>query len=62
MLELAGLQKGDYAVTPFGVGPLRLEAMHSDPANAAAMLNLPCGLSAIRDGFDDLGVATSVVG
>ena len=62
MLELAGLQKGDYAVTPAGACPLRLEAMHSDPANAAAMLNPPCSLRALRDGFHDLGLATSVVG
>jgi len=41
---------------------LRLDAMHSDPANAAAMLNPPCSLRALKDGFLDLGLATSVVG
>lgn len=62
MLELKGLQKSDYAVKPAGACPLRLEAMHSDPANAAAMLNPPCSLRALGDGFHDLGLATSVVG
>jgi ABC-type nitrate/sulfonate/bicarbonate transport system substrate-binding protein len=62
MLELAGLRKGDYAVKPAGACPLRLEAMHSDPLNAAAMLNPPCSLRALRDGFHDLGLATTVVG
>lgn len=62
MLELTGLQKADYAVKPAGACPLRLEAMHADPANAAAMLNPPCSLRALGDGFHDLGLATSVVG
>ncbi len=62
MLELTGLQKSDYAIKPAGACPLRLDAMHSDPANAAAMLNPPCSLRALKDGFLDLGLATSVVG
>lgn len=62
MLELQGLHKGDYAVRPAGACPQRIAAMESDPANAAAMLNPPCSLQALRNGFHDFGLATTVIG
>lgn len=63
MLELRGLHRDqDYAVVPAGGCVKRLPAMQSDSRNAAAMLNAPCSLMAVREGFNDFGAATDVVG
>jgi ABC-type nitrate/sulfonate/bicarbonate transport system substrate-binding protein len=62
MLSVKGLQKGDYTVLPAGTCSTRLAAMKADAKNAAAMLNPPCSIMALNDGFRSFGPAVDVVG
>ena len=62
MLSVKGVQKGDYSVLPAGGCPTRLAAMKADAKNAAAMLNPPCSILALNDGFRSFGPAVDVVG
>jgi ABC-type nitrate/sulfonate/bicarbonate transport system substrate-binding protein len=58
-----GLIRGrDYEVVPVGRGALRIAAMQSDPANTAAILNLPYSLDARRIGLKSLGDTTDFIG
>jgi ABC-type nitrate/sulfonate/bicarbonate transport system substrate-binding protein len=63
ILADAGLQRGaDYEVVPVGRGALRIDAMRADPANTAAILNLPYSLDARRAGLKSLGDTTDFIG
>ena len=62
MLSVKGVQKGDYSVLPAGTCSTRLAAMKADAKNAAAMLNPPCSIIALKDGFRSFGPAVDVVG
>lgn len=62
MLSVKGLQKGDYTVLAAGTCSTRLAAMKADVNNAAAMLNPPCSIMALNDGFRSFGPAVDVVG
>jgi ABC-type nitrate/sulfonate/bicarbonate transport system substrate-binding protein len=58
-----GLQDGrDYTVKPVGRGELRLKAMAEDPANAAAILNLPYTIQARQLGMKSLGSTVEMLG
>jgi ABC-type nitrate/sulfonate/bicarbonate transport system substrate-binding protein len=52
----------DYRVVVVGRGELRIEAMRSDKANTAAILNLPYSLEARRLGLRSLGDTTNFIG
>jgi ABC-type nitrate/sulfonate/bicarbonate transport system substrate-binding protein len=52
----------DYQVVAVGRGELRIDAMRTDKANTAAILNLPYSLEARRLGLRSLGDTTSFVG
>jgi ABC-type nitrate/sulfonate/bicarbonate transport system substrate-binding protein len=62
MLQLNGLQRGDYAVKPVGASFLRLQALTKDRTYAGTMLNVPYSIQAERAGLKDLGTATAAVG
>jgi ABC-type nitrate/sulfonate/bicarbonate transport system substrate-binding protein len=62
ILKKNGLNKGDYQVTAVGATPRRLEAMQKDKANAAAVLNQPFALQAVRAGLKDMGTTVSMMG
>ena len=62
VLALEGIARDQYGVTPAGGCPQRLAAMKADPLNAAAMLNLPCNLLAVKEGFKSFGAAVDKVG
>jgi ABC-type nitrate/sulfonate/bicarbonate transport system substrate-binding protein len=62
MLQLKGLQRGDYAVMPVGASFLRLQALTKDKTYAGTMLNVPYSIQAERAGLKDLGAATTAVG
>ncbi len=58
-----GLVAGhDYVVKPVGGGTFRLQAMRSDPANAAAILNLPFSIEGERAGLKSLGRTVDMLG
>lgn len=58
-----GLAPGrDYTLKPVGGTPQRWEAMRTDPANAASMLNPPYSLLAARHGLRRLGSAAELLG
>jgi ABC-type nitrate/sulfonate/bicarbonate transport system substrate-binding protein len=52
----------DYKVIAVGRGELRIEAMRTDKANTAAILNLPYSLEARRSGLRSLGDTTNFIG
>jgi ABC-type nitrate/sulfonate/bicarbonate transport system substrate-binding protein len=52
----------DYQVVAVGRGELRVEAMKTDAANTAAILNLPYSLEARRLGLRSLGDTTNFIG
>ena len=63
MLQKHGLLEGrDYTVKPVGRGELRLKAMAADPANAAAILNLPYTIQAEALGMKSLGNPVDALG
>ena len=62
MLQLNGLQKGDYVVKPVGGTSVRFEALRKDKSNAASMLNPPFTVLAEKEGFRSLGLAVRAVG
>jgi ABC-type nitrate/sulfonate/bicarbonate transport system substrate-binding protein len=63
ILESQGLIRDrDYQVLPVGRGELRIEAMRTDRANTAAILNLPYSLEARRLGLRSLGDTTNFIG
>jgi ABC-type nitrate/sulfonate/bicarbonate transport system substrate-binding protein len=62
MLELHGVNKGEYAIHPAGACSFRLDAMRADTQRVAAMMNPPCSTIAKRDGFPSLGMGTDVIG
>ena len=62
ILKKNGLNKDDYKVTAVGATPRRLEAMQKDKANAAAVLNQPFALQAVRAGLKDMGTTVSMMG
>src|ERR1041385_7492176 len=55
MLRQKGLNKGDYEVKPVGGTGSRLEAMTKDKAMAAAMMNPPFSVKAVKAGLKDMG-------
>ncbi len=58
-----GLVSGrDYTLKPVGGTPQRWEALRTDPAYAASMLNPPYALLAVRDGFRRLGSVAELLG
>jgi ABC-type nitrate/sulfonate/bicarbonate transport system substrate-binding protein len=62
MLQLNGLQKGDYAVKAIGGTASRLEAMLKDKSYAASMLNPPFSVMAEGEGLRSLGLAVRAIG
>jgi|SRR5665213_521610 len=62
MLSVKGVSKSDYSVFPAGTCSTRLAAMKADVKNAASMLNPPCSIIALNDGFRSFGPAVDVVG
>lgn len=62
MLDVKGLKKGDYQVTPVGGTPLRIEAMLKDKGLVASMLNPPFSIRGERAGLKNLDSAVDVVG
>jgi len=62
MLDVKGIKKGDYQVTPVGGTPLRMAAMLKDKSLAASMLNPPFSIRAERAGLKNLGAAVDVTG
>jgi ABC-type nitrate/sulfonate/bicarbonate transport system substrate-binding protein len=62
ILKKNGLNTGDYKVTAVGATPRRLEAMQKDKGNAAAVLNQPFALQAVRAGLKDMGTTVSMMG
>jgi ABC-type nitrate/sulfonate/bicarbonate transport system substrate-binding protein len=56
------LRDRDYQVVAVGRGELRIEAMRTDKANTAAILNLPYSLEARRLGLRSLGDTTKFIG
>ena len=62
MLALKGLNKGEYAVLPAGGCSQRLEAMRADTNRVAAMMNPPCNIIALKEGYHSFGRATDVIG
>lgn len=62
MLEIKGLKKGDYAVKPVGGSLHRYEQMMQDKNSAAAMLNPPFSIRALKGGLKSLGSSVDVTG
>lgn len=62
ILEQNGLRRGDYSAKSVGATPLRLAAMLGDRSAAAAILNLPFRLLAVRAGLKDMGEAVGLIG
>jgi ABC-type nitrate/sulfonate/bicarbonate transport system substrate-binding protein len=62
MLRQKGLNKGDYEVKPVGGTGSRLEAMTKDKAMAAAMMNPPFSVKAVKAGLKDMGTAAAALG
>jgi ABC-type nitrate/sulfonate/bicarbonate transport system substrate-binding protein len=61
-LKDAGLNKGDYKVSPVGGTGERLAAMTKDKANVAAIMGLPFIFQATAAGLKDLGPAYQSIG
>jgi ABC-type nitrate/sulfonate/bicarbonate transport system substrate-binding protein len=62
ILRRAGLDRGNYAVREVGAPRHRFEAMQTDPAMAAAILNPPFAIRARRAGLKDLGAVVERIG
>lgn len=62
MLRQNGLNKGDYQVKSVGATPFRLDAMIKDKAMAAAILNPPFSIRAVKAGLKDMGTAAAALG
>ena len=62
MLELNGVQRGDYTVVSKGGMKERFTALREDSAGAGTMLNLPWTIAAEKAGFHSLGNAVKVLG
>jgi ABC-type nitrate/sulfonate/bicarbonate transport system substrate-binding protein len=62
VLQMQGISRDQYGLTPAGGCPQRLAAMREDKANASAMLNLPCNLIAMKDGYKSMGTAVDLIG
>lgn len=62
ILKKNGLAKGDYTVSAVGATPRRLETMQKDKTAAAAVLNQPFALQAVRAGLKDMGTTVSMMG
>ena len=62
VLKRNGLNKGDYIVKPVGATGKRLEAMQQDKTAAAAILNPPFSLNAVKSGLKDTGTVVQIIG
>jgi ABC-type nitrate/sulfonate/bicarbonate transport system substrate-binding protein len=63
MLKVKGLEREkDYKVEPIGGTNLRLEAMRTNKDYSATMLTPPFAILAEKEGFENLGLAVSVIG
>jgi ABC-type nitrate/sulfonate/bicarbonate transport system substrate-binding protein len=62
ILRQAGLDRTDYAVREVGAPRHRFEAMRTDKAMAAAILNPPFAMRARRAGLTDLGAVVDRIG
>ena len=62
MLRQKGLNKGDYEVKSVGATGFRLDAMIKDKAMAAAILNPPFSVRAVKAGLKDMGTAAAALG
>src|SRR5579859_1478315 len=62
MLKVNGVDIGQVVVKPIGATRFRLQAMTTDKAVAAAMLNLPFSLQAQQAGLRRIATAVDVVG
>ncbi len=62
ILLMNGLKTGDYAVKPVGGTPLRLKAMTEGKDNAAAVLNAPFSIAAMKQGLKSLGHVVDMLG
>ena len=62
MLRQKGLNKGDYEVKPIGGTGFRLDAMLKDKAIAAAIMNPPFSVRAVKGGLKDMGTAAAALG
>ncbi|HEX5507561.1 MAG TPA: ABC transporter substrate-binding protein [Pseudolabrys sp.] len=62
ILKKNGLYKGDYSVKSVGATFKRLASMKDDRQSAAAILNPPFSLLAVKAGMKDLGPVSTVIG
>jgi len=62
MLRQKGLNKGDYEPKSVGGTGLRLAAMTKDKANAAAIMNPPFSVQAVKAGLKDMGTTAVALG
>lgn len=62
MLQVNGLQRGEYLVKSLGATRFRFEGMQKDKTYAASMLVPPYTVMAEREGFRSLGPAVRTVG
>jgi ABC-type nitrate/sulfonate/bicarbonate transport system substrate-binding protein len=62
IVQLNGLQRGEYTAKAIGGTTLRLEAMRKDKMYAASMMNPPFSVLAEKEGLRDLGLAVRWIG
>jgi NitT/TauT family transport system substrate-binding protein len=62
MLELKGLKRSDYGIASGGDCTRRFNGIRNNPNNVAVLLNLPCSITAAREGFPSWGSATEALG
>jgi len=62
VLAVKGIKRDEYGVVSAGGCPQRLAAMRADALNAVAMLNLPCNLISVKEGYKSFGAAVDAIG
>jgi len=62
MLALKGLKRSDYGIAAGGDCTRRFNGIRNNPNNVAVLLNLPCSITAAREGFPSWGSATQALG
>jgi ABC-type nitrate/sulfonate/bicarbonate transport system substrate-binding protein len=62
MLELKGLKRSDYGIAAGGDCTRRFNGIRDNANNVAVLLNLPCSITAAREGFPRWGSASEALG
>jgi ABC-type nitrate/sulfonate/bicarbonate transport system substrate-binding protein len=62
MLELKGLKRSDYGIAAGGDCTRRFNGIRDNANNVAVLLNLPCSITAAREGFPSWGSASEALG